>query len=89
MCYWKLDRPPAGPLLRFTERCQWPEGGEWEQQNMEVEKELSSNREGLSLLPGNQKDQADETEDRSAENATCQKYAHNLAEAEKTLAKAT
>merc|ERR1719482_258435 len=40
-------------------------------------------------LAENQKDQADETEDRAAENAAYQKNVHNLVEAEKILAKAT
>merc|ERR1719262_155955 len=40
-------------------------------------------------LAENQKDQADETEDRSAENAAYQKNVRNLVEAEKILAKAT
>merc|ERR1719162_725629 len=40
-------------------------------------------------LAENQKDQADETEDRSAENAAYQKNVHNLVEAEKILSKAT
>merc|ERR1719146_324720 len=40
-------------------------------------------------LAANQKDQADETEDRAAENAAYQKNIHNLVEAEKILTKAT
>merc|ERR1719407_257085 len=40
-------------------------------------------------LAENQKDQADETEDRAAENAAYQKNVHNLVEAEKILGKAT
>merc|ERR1719311_937314 len=40
-------------------------------------------------LAENLKDQADETEDRAAENAAYQKNVHNLVEAEKILTKAT
>merc|ERR1719409_1643771 len=40
-------------------------------------------------LADNQKDQADETEDRAAENAAYQKNVHNLVEAENIIAKAT
>merc|ERR1719409_1468028 len=40
-------------------------------------------------LAENQKDQADETEDRAAENAAYQKNVHNLVEAEKIITKAT